>query len=157
MGPGNIAVVWKPSRRHWPGIAMRSVLAAMAIIAGLGCSAAAGDTPLTQLVAACDQAAANPFDNARPAGVPGVGIEEIVPETAIAACEEAATAAPDDARMAMQLGRAYEAAKNLDAARIQYVEAYQHGNPQAAANLALLYLNGRGVPRDDAEAVRLSK
>jgi hypothetical protein len=74
-------------------------------------------------LAACDQAAANPFDNTRPVGVPGVRFEAIVPETAIGACEEAATAAPDDARIAMQLGRAYEAAKNLDAARIRYVEA----------------------------------
>jgi len=103
---------------------MRSVLAAMAILlVGFGCSAAAGEKPLTEILAACDQAAANPFDNTRPVGVPGVRFEAIVPETAIGACEEAATAAPDDARIAMQLGRAYEAAKNLDAARIRYVEA----------------------------------
>lgn len=124
MGPGNIAVVWMPTTRHWRGIAMRSVLAAMAILlVGFGCSAAAGEKPLTEILAACDQAAANPFDNTRPVGVPGVRFEAIVPETAIGACEEAATAAPDDARIAMQLGRAYEAAKNLDAARIRYVEA----------------------------------
>lgn len=136
---------------------MRLVLAAMALVVGFGCSAAAGEKPLTELLAACDQVAAHPFDNTRPARVPGVGYEKIVPETAIGACKEAATAAPDDARIAMQLGRAYEAAKNFDAARIQYFEAYQHGNAQAAAGLALLYVNGQGVPKDDAEAVRLFK
>jgi TPR repeat protein len=136
---------------------MRLVLAAMALVVGFGCSAAAGEKPLTELLAACDRVAAHPFDNTRPAGVPGVGYEKIVPETAIGACKEAATAAPDDARIAMQLGRAYEAAKNFDAARIQYFEAYQHGNAQAAAGLALLYVNGQGVPKDDAEAVRLFK
>jgi TPR repeat protein len=101
--------------------------------------------------------AANPFDNTRPVGVPGVSFAKIVPKAAISACEEAATAAPDDARMAMQLGRAYLAAKDFDAARVQFVRAYQQGNAQAAANLANLYEKGQGVPRDDAEAVRLSK
>ena len=57
----------------------------------------------------------------------------------------------------MQLGRAYMAAKNFDAARVQFIRAYQQGNAQAAANLAYLYEKGQGVPRDDAEAVRLSK
>jgi TPR repeat protein len=136
---------------------MRLVLAAMALVVGFGCSAAAGEKPLTELLAACDQVAANPFDNMRPVVVPGVSFEKIIQETAISACKEAATAAPDDARIAMQLGRAYQAAKNFDAARIQYFKAYQYGNAQAAANLAFLYLNGQGVPKDDAEAVRLSK
>ena len=136
---------------------MRLVLAAMALMVGFGCSAAAAEKPLVELLAACDQVAANPFDATRPVGVPGVSFEAIVPETAISACEEAVTAAPDDARIAMQLGRAYEAAENFDAARIRYVEAYQRGNAQAAANLAFLYMNGRGVARDDAEAARLSK
>ena len=57
----------------------------------------------------------------------------------------------------MQLGRAYTAAKDFEAARVQFTRAYQQGNAQAAASLALLYEKGQGVPRDDAEAVRLSK
>ena len=136
---------------------MRLVLAAMAFVVGFGCSAGAGEKPLTELLAACDQVAANPFDNTRPAGVPGVRFTKIAPETAISACEEAATAAPDDARIAMQLGRAYMAAKNIDAARSQFFKAYQHGSAQAAAYLAFLYQNGQGVPRDYVEAVRLSR
>jgi TPR repeat protein len=139
------------------GIAMRSVAAAILLMVGFGCAAAAEKKPLTELLAACDQVAANPFDNTRPVGLPGVGFAKIVPETAISACEEAATAAPDDVRMAMQLGRAYMAAKDFDAARVQFIKAYQQGNAQAAANLAYLYEKGQGVPRDDAEAVRLSK
>ena len=91
---------------------MRSVVAAFALAVGFGGSAGAGDKPLGELLAACDQAAASPFDTTRPAGIPGVSFTIIVPETAVSACEEAATAAPDDARMAMQLGRAYLAAKN---------------------------------------------
>jgi hypothetical protein len=96
---------------------MRSVAAAILLVVGFGCSAAADEKPLTELMAACDQVAANPFDNTRPVGVAGVGFAKIVPEAAISACEEAATAAPDDGRMAMQFGRAYLVAKNLDAAR----------------------------------------
>jgi TPR repeat protein len=116
------------------------------------------EKPPIELLAACDQAAAHPFDNMRPAGVPGVPLEKIIPETAISACELAAKAAPNDARIAMQLGRAYYAAKNFDAARTQYVKAYENGSAPAAANLALLYMHGQGgLPKDDVEAVRLSK
>ena len=136
---------------------MRSVVAALVLVLGFGGSAGADEKPLAERLAACDQAAANPFDSTRPAGIPGVSFTAIVPGTAISACEEAATAAPDDARIAMQLGRAYLAAKNLDAARTQFFRAYQQGNAQAAANLASLYMNGQGVPRDDTEALRLSK
>ena len=137
---------------------MRTFSLVTALVIGFGCSANAGERPASELLAACDQAAANPFDKTRPDGVPGVSTEKIVPENAINACELAAKAAPNDARIAMQLGRAYEAAKNFDRARIHYFEAYQNGSAQAAANLALLYLSGRGgLPKNEVEAVRLSK
>jgi TPR repeat protein len=145
-----------PPRAVRSGIAMRAVLA-VALVLGFGCSAVAGEKPLAELLAVCDQVAASPFDKTRPAGIPGVSSEKIMPETAIAACQEAATAAPDDARVAMQLGRAYQAAKNFEAARIQYVKASQQGNAVAAANLASLYATGQGGPKDDTEAVRLSR
>jgi TPR repeat protein len=96
----------------------------------------------------------HPFDETRPDGVPGVSLEKIVPESAISACELAAEAAPNDARIAMQLGRAYQAARNFDAARVQYLKAYENGSAQAAANLALHYLNGQGgLAKDDSESL----
>ncbi len=140
------------------GIAMKPICIAVGFLIGFGSVALADEKPLDQLLADCDQAAASPFDNTRPAGVPGVRLEEIVAESAIKACELAANAAPNDARIAMQLGRAYQAAKNFDAARSQLLKAYQNGSPQAAAGVALLYMNGRdGFPKDDVEAVRLSR
>ena len=137
---------------------MRLVSFVILFVIGFVCSATAGETPLSELLTACDQAAAHPFDKTRPDGVPGVSLERIVPESAISACELAAEAAPNDARIAMQLGRAYQAAKNFDAARVQYLKAYENGSAQAAANLALHYLNGQGgLAKDDSEAVRLSE
>ena len=89
---------------------MRSVCLTAAFVIGFGCFAAAAETPTSELVAACDRAAASPFDKSRPAGVAGVANEKIEPDMAIQACEAAAKAAPSDDRIAMQLGRGYLAA-----------------------------------------------
>lgn len=137
---------------------MRLACIAIAFVIGFGCPARADEKTVSELLAACDQAAASPSDKSRPAGIAGVEPEKIDPRTAIPACEAAARAAPNDARMALQLGRAYGAANDHDAARIQYVKSYGMGNPLAANNLAALYANGRGgLAKDEREAARLYK
>jgi hypothetical protein len=75
----------------------------------------------------CDQAAASPVDQDRPAGVLGVAADQIDPKIAIPACEAAAAAAPNDPRIAFQLARAYEAAKAYEPARVQYAKAADQG------------------------------
>ncbi|MBR0895080.1 sel1 repeat family protein [Bradyrhizobium tropiciagri] len=138
---------------------MRLIYLSVGLLIGFsGSSACAAEKPVVELLAACDRAAAHPFDSTRPAGVAGVSFEKIVAEVAIDACERAAKAAPNDPRIALQLGRAYQAAKNVDAARRQYAKAFEGGSVQGAASLASLYLIGEsGIPKDDAEALRLSK
>ena len=69
------------------------------------------------LAAICDQAAASPLDNNRPAGVAGVAPDKIDPKIAIPACDAALKASPDNYRMMFQLGRAYGAAKSYELAR----------------------------------------
>jgi TPR repeat protein len=137
---------------------MRLVGFTAAFVIGFSCFAAAAETPTSELLAACDRAAASPFDKGRPAGVAGVANEKIEPETAIQACEAAAKAAPSDDRIAMQLGRGYLAAKNYDAARMQFDRANRMGNALAAIQLAIFYERGLGgLPADDVEALRLYK
>lgn len=107
------------------------------------------------LVAICDQAAASPLDTKRPAGVAGVPADKVDPKIAIPACEAASKAAPNDPRIAFQLGRAYYAAKAYESARAQYEKADAAGYALASNNLAAIYMAGDGVLADAPRAMRL--
>lgn len=135
---------------------MRSAIHATVLLISLGSPAFAGDTSTADLIAACDKAAASPQDKTVPAGIVAVAPEKIEAASAIPACEAAARAAPGNARVLFELGRAYRAGKNYDAARIRYEEAMRAGSALAASNLGSLYAEGLGsLPRDDREAARL--
>jgi TPR repeat protein len=110
------------------------------------------------LVAICDQAAAIPLDQSRPTGVAGVVLEKIDPKIAIPACDAAAKAAPNDPRVAFQLGRAYYAAKAYESARAHFKLAADQGNAGGQNGLGKFYETGRGgLAKDDQEAARLYK
>lgn len=137
---------------------MRLAFFTTALLIGLGCSAFADEKTTADLITACDKAAASPSDKKLPPGIAGIDPEKIVAAAAIPACEAAAKAAPDNDRVLLELGRAYSAARDYDAARTQYEKAMRLGNPLAANNLGSLYAAGRGsVPKDDREAARLFK
>jgi TPR repeat protein len=107
------------------------------------------------LIAICDRAAASPLDQNRPTGIEGVTPGKIDPTIAVPACTAAVKAAPNDARIAYQLGRAYFAAKNHESARVQYAKADEMGYALATNNLAVMYLDGLGVPSDKKLALSL--
>lgn len=137
---------------------MRLAFLTTAFLIGLGCSTFADEKATADLVAACDRAAASPLDKSLPPGIAGVVPEKVEAAIAIPACEAAAKADPGNARVVLELGRAYHAARNYDAARIKYEDAIKLGSALAANNLGSLYAEGRGsLPRDDREAARLFK
>jgi uncharacterized membrane protein required for colicin V production len=110
------------------------------------------------LIAICDQAAAIPLDQSRPTGVAGVVAEKVDPKIAIPACDAAAKAAPNDPRVAFQLGRAYLAAKDYESARAHLKFAADRGDAGGQNGLGFLYATGRGgLAKDDREAARLYK
>ena len=94
------------------------------------------------LVLACDRAAASPSDTNRPAGIAGVPSDKLDPQIAIAACEAAATVAPNDPRIMFQLGRAHAAAKAYESARVQFSRASDLDYAAAQANLGFFYAAG---------------
>jgi TPR repeat protein/ABC-type uncharacterized transport system substrate-binding protein len=107
---------------------------------------------------ACDRAATSPTDKNRPFGGPAVFFASINSQVAIAACQEAAAAEPENPRILFQLGRAYAAARANGSARAYFQKASDLGYPQAQANLGTFYAAGRGgLARDDEEALRLSR
>jgi tetratricopeptide (TPR) repeat protein len=124
-----------------------TVLCALAALLNIITSASAQNAPVTD----CDRLAANPDDPQRKAV--SVAFDKIDTNAAIPACEAAVRQYPNDARLIFQLGRAFNAAKNYQAALEQYRKAADQGFAPAQTNLGNMYLNGLGVPKDDAQAV----
>jgi hypothetical protein len=90
------------------------------------------------LVAICDRAAAIPLDKSRPTGAAGVPLGKIDLKIAIPACEAAAKVAPNDPRVASQLGRAFLAAKAYDSSRAYFKLAADQGDAFAQTALKRL-------------------
>lgn len=108
-----------------------------------------------QVIDECDRLAASDVDPERPALVPGVPVGAVQASVAVPRCEAAVIAAPGNRRVIFQLGRAYQAAKDYEQARAQYVRADALGHSVAANNLGTLISRGLGGERDFAEARRL--
>ncbi len=101
----------------------------------------------------CDRIAAHPADPDKPKDVQGV--MQIAPsdiDTAIKFCRSAS----GSSRRAMyQLGRAYEAKRQMPDAVAAYRKAIEKGSTSAMVDLGTLYGTGNGVAKDPAEARKL--
>ena len=102
----------------------------------------------------CNALAASPFDLATPPGT-GINFDDIDAQPAIEACAAAVKAAPDDARLRFQLGRAEDAAGDYASARADYEAALGLGSVAGGVALARLYEDGRGVDKDYGRAFEL--
>ena len=103
----------------------------------------------------CDGLAANPDDGGRGSGIAGVRWELLDPIQAVPACRAAAAARPDDARLMYQLGRVLEKQGAFPDALSWYRKAADRGYVEAMNNLGIMFTNGRGVARDDTQALGL--
>lgn len=98
----------------------------------------------------CDRVAADPADPDKPADLKGT--VEIAPSdvaTAIKFCKAAAASSP---RALYELGRAYAANQQLPDAIAAYRKAADKGSTSAMVELGLLFANGAGVAKDEAQA-----
>jgi uncharacterized protein len=101
----------------------------------------------------CDRLAADPADPDKPAdvkGVPGVAPSDIA--TAIKYCR---TASGSSRRAMYQLGRAYAANRQMPEAMAAWRKAADKGSTSAMVELGVLYGEGSGVARDEAQARKL--
>lgn len=130
------------------------------------CSAAqAQDSAATQAAAVqqlalCDALAAHPLDRDRPKEFLGVDvIAKTDVDAAVAACDKAASSFslsdPNMRRIAFELGRALEAQGKMAEAIESYKWASNKGSTMATVTLALLDLEGKGVPKNPAKAKAL--
>jgi TPR repeat protein len=101
----------------------------------------------------CDRLAADPADPDKPAdakGVPDVAPSDIA--TAIKYCR---TASGSSRRAMYQLGRAYAANRQIPEAIAAWRKAADKGSTSAMVELGVLYGEGSGVARDEAQARKL--
>jgi TPR repeat protein len=103
----------------------------------------------------CDTLAASPADTTRPAGIDGVSLGSVDAAKAIPACLAAVTEAPKEARLHLQLGRAYEADKADDKAALAYQKAAELGSIVGMNNFGVMLDHGRGTAKDETRAVEL--
>ena len=134
---------------------MGRLLSIVAVIASLACAQAHAQDDAARIIAECDRLAASEFDRDRPASVNGVPIAALDAGAAVPACEAAVKVAPDNRRIIYQLGRAYFVAKDYLQARVKYQRAVELGSAVAANNLAVLFDQGLGGPKDSSEARQL--
>jgi TPR repeat protein len=98
----------------------------------------------------CDRLAADPADPDKPAdikGVPEIAAADIA--TAIRFCK---IAAAGSRRALYQLGRAYAASRQMPDAIAAWRKAADKGSTSAMVELGVMYANGAGVARDEAQA-----
>jgi uncharacterized protein len=139
----------------------RSGVAAVACSLGIGLLAlivAAIETPAraqSAALALCDRVAADPADPDKPADVRGtdtIAASDIA--TAIKYCRAAAAAkaAIEARRATYELGRAYAANRQLPEAIGAYRKAADKGSTSAMVELGVLFANGTGIAKDEAQA-----
>ncbi|WP_299612528.1 hypothetical protein [uncultured Tateyamaria sp.] len=108
---------------------------------------------VVSIVDSCDVLAAHPDDPMRVA--PGVSDEELVPRLAVTACEGVLSNSDDVARHAFQLGRAYLALDQSDAAIDMFTQAADAGSAIAVMFLGDSYQFGWGGSVDAARSLEL--
>jgi hypothetical protein len=105
-------------------------------------------------VTECDRLAANPDDPGRPDDVSGLLGAKIDVVRAAAACNDAMHAQPFVPRFAYQAGRVAMAQKDFTHGKELFEKAAALSYPAAMTAIGLIYINGLGVPRDDAQALQ---
>ena len=101
----------------------------------------------------CDRVAADPADPDKPADIKGV--TEIAASDIALAVKFCKVASGSSRRAMYQLGRAYAANKQMPEAMAIWRKAADKGSTSAMVELGVIYGNGIGVPKDDAQARKL--
>jgi TPR repeat protein len=101
----------------------------------------------------CDRLAADPSDPDKPADVKGVS--EIASADVATAIKYCAVAAKSSRRAMYELGRAYAANRQTAEAMAAWRKAADKGSTSAMVELGVVYGNGTGVAKDEAQARKL--
>jgi uncharacterized protein len=130
-----------------PAIGRIVVIAASIVLAPTLARAQSADLVL------CDRLAADPADPDKPADVKGVS--DVAPSDIAIAIKYCRTASGASRRAMYQLGRAYAANRRMPEAMAAWRKAADKGSTSAMVELGVLYGEGSGVARDEAQARKL--
>ena len=143
-----MCVLTKPPHAPWFAATFRIAVTAIAIAAAPSLAhAQSADLVL------CDRLAADPADPDKPADVKGTA--EIAPSDVATAIKFCKTASSSSRRALYQLGRAYAANRQTPEAIAAWRKAADKGSTSAMVELGVLYGNGAGVAKDEAQARKL--
>jgi TPR repeat protein len=143
-----MSVPTKPPRAPWFAATFRFAVTAIAIAAAPSVvHAQSADLVL------CDRLAADPADPDKPADVKGVS--EIAASDIATAIKFCRTASGASRRALYQLGRAYAANHQTSEAIGTWRKAADKGSSSAMVELGVLYGNGAGGAKDEAQARKL--
>jgi TPR repeat protein len=135
-------------RAFWFAATFRIAVTAIAIVAAPSWAhAQSADLVL------CDRLAADPADPDKPADVKGAA--DIAPSDVATAIKFCKTASGSSRRALYQLGRAYAANRQVPEAIGAWRKAADKGSTSAMVELGVLYGNGAGVAKDEAQARKL--
>jgi len=98
----------------------------------------------------CDRVAADPADPDKPADI--MGVSAVAPSDVAIAIKYCKAASAHARRALYQLGRAYAAGKQTAQAIAAYRKAADRGSTSAMVELGVIYANGAGVAKDEAQA-----
>jgi TPR repeat protein len=124
----------------------------IACIIGLALAPFAAHAQSADLVL-CDRVAAAPDDPDKPKDMPGV--PAIAPSDIAIALKYCKTAAASSRRAMYELGRAHATSKQMPEAIAAWRRAADKGSTAAMVELGVLYANGAGVAKDEAQARKL--
>jgi TPR repeat protein len=135
--------------RPVPLAAALRIAAMVTALAAVSSSACAQSADLVL----CDRIAADPADPDKPADVKGTA--EIAPSDIATAIKYCKVASGASRRALYQLGRAYAANHQTAEAIAAWRKAVDKGSTSAMVELGVVFGNGIGVPRDEAQARKL--
>jgi TPR repeat protein len=130
-----------------PAIGRIAVIAASIVLPPTLAHAQSADLVL------CDRLAADPADPDKPGDVKGVS--DVAPSDIAIAIKYCRTASGASRRAMYQLGRAYAANRQMPEAMTAWRKAADNGSTSAMVELGVLYGEGSGVARDEAQARKL--
>jgi TPR repeat protein len=132
-----------------------AVLIVLRLGAGLLAAASARSAAHAQSadLVLCDRLAADPADPDKPTDVKGT--PEVLASDIATAIKFCKVASNGSRRALYQLGRAYAANRQGPEAIAAYRKAADKGSTSAMVELAVMFANGSGVAKDDAQARKL--
>jgi uncharacterized protein len=146
-----MSVLTKPPRAPWFAATFRIAVTAIAIAAAPSLTSWAHAQSADLVL--CDRLAADPADPDKPADVKGV--TDVAPSDVATAIKFCRTASSSSRRALYQLGRAFAANQQTSEAIGAWRKAADKGSTSAMVELGVLYGNGAGVAKDEAQARKL--